>query len=306
MHINKDLPIGVFDSGVGGLTVLKAMLERMPHERFIYLGDSARLPYGTKSPATIQKYALQASSKLVERGVKMLVVACNTASSVALPTLKDAFKFIPVIGVINPGAEAAIKASKSGHIVVIATEATISGNAYQNALKCINPSIQVSAKSCPLFVPLAEEGWVSGEIVEKIASKYIYNIFHRQKNVIVPDTLLLGCTHFPIFKHALQQVVGANVNLVDSALTTAAAVENNLVANNALRDYDYNNLTAYRKNMSKVCIEPNIPQNELKNALTISDKYSFLATDDIARFKRVGSLFLGQDITESYVELVDL
>jgi len=276
VNINSDLPIGVFDSGVGGLTVLKAMLERMPHERFIYLGDSARLPYGTKSPATIKKYALQAASKLVEKGIKMLVVACNTASSAALPALKEAFKTIPVIGVIESGAKAAIKASQSGHIVVIATEATIAGKAYQHALLQINPKIQISARPCSLFVPLAEEGWVSGEIVEKIASKYIDDIFHSTINSIPPDTLLLGCTHFPVFKHTLQKVVGEKVSLVDSALTTAATVEYNLKHNDLLRS---------------------------SNA---EGSYYFLTTDDITRFQRVGSIFLGQIIADNCVELVDL
>ncbi len=169
----NDAPIGVFDSGVGGLTVLKALEAALPHERFIYLGDTARLPYGTKSAGTVQRYAVQAAHALVERGVKALVIACNTASAVALDALRDAYRPLPVFGVVDPGAEAACRASRNGRIAVIATESTVRGGAYQRAILSRRPDARALARPCPLLVSLAEEGWIDGDVPERVVDAYL-------------------------------------------------------------------------------------------------------------------------------------
>ncbi len=270
-----DLPIGVFDSGVGGVTVLRAMRERLPQERLLYLGDTARLPYGTKSRETIAQYCLQASAKLVERGVKMLVVACNTATAAALPALRAAFAPVPVIGVVEPGSAAAARVSVGGRICVIATEATIRSKAYQEAILRRRPDAVVTGRPCTLFVPLAEEGWMDGPLVEGIAARYLDDVFGSRAPVPRPDTLLLGCTHFPLLKEALQRVVGDEVALVDSAATTADAVRDEL------------------------------ERGALRRTGSVED-ITFLTTDDPERFARTGSLFLGRPIAQSAVELVDL
>ena len=267
-------PIGIFDSGMGGLTVLRAIHGRLPHERLLYLGDTARLPYGTKSRDTVARYCLQAAEKLVERGIKMLVVACNTATSAALPALREAFAPLPVIGVVEPGAAAAVRASRTGHIAVIATEGTIHGGAYQRAIGALRPDARIIGQPCTLFVALAEEGWMDGPLVEGIAARYLNHIFHGDAPD-TPDTLLLGCTHFPPLQTALQHVVGPDVTLVDSAATTAQAVEQELRRHALLCD-------------------------------TGSPQPHFLTTDDAIRFARVGSLFLGANIPENSVERVDL
>ncbi len=270
---DANMPIGVFDSGVGGLTVLNAIHKTLPHEDLIYLGDTARLPYGTKSPETVTNYALQAAGKLVERDIKMLVIACNTATAAALPTLRKAFAPLPVIGVIEPGATAAVATTKNGHIAVIATEGTINGHAYQKAIAALRPEIQVTGQACTLFVPLAEEGWMDGPLVEGIAARYLSHIF--ENNSARPDTLLLGCTHFPPLRSALASVVGADVFLVDSADTTAKAVQEELNA-----------------------------QNLLRNAS--GGHCHFITTDDTKRFARIGSLFLGRTLESNLVEHLDL
>lgn len=267
------LPIGVFDSGVGGLTVLRALRERLPQEDFIYLGDTARLPYGTKSAESVTRYSLQAADVLVRRGIKYLVIACNTASSVALEVLRERYAPLPVIGVIEPGAEAACKQSRAGHIAVVATEGTIRGGAYQREIHRRAADTVIQAQACSLFVALSEEGWMQGAIAESVARRYLEPIFERDPQI---DTLLLGCTHFPVLVDALRAVIPANVAIVDSAQTTAASLHADLLAQNLLRD---------RKNGGVVL---------------------FLATDGPERFARVGSLFLGQPVTPSEVELVDL
>lgn len=275
--MNKPLPIGMFDSGVGGLTVLKALQHRLPCEDILYLGDTARLPYGTKSPETVTRYAVQASGKLVERGVKLLVVACNTVSSVALDALREAYPGIPVVGVVEPGAQASCRASVTGAIAVIATESTIRGNAYQRAIHAIRPDAQVTGKPCPLFVPLAEEGWVSGDLVEGIAARYLTPLFEDvPAGALLPDCLVLGCTHFPLLADAIRNVIGSGVAIVDSAETTADAVAAELAARGLLRT------------------EPGCGGTR------------FLTTDDVPRFARTGSLFLGMSIAPDDVELVDL
>ena len=285
MNDSSRLPIGLFDSGMGGLTVFKALAERLPHEDLLYLGDTARLPYGTKGRDTIIRYTLKAAQKLVDMGVKMLVIACNTATSAALDAVREQFAPLPVMGVVAPGAQAAAQASVNGHIVVVATEATIAGGAYQQAIARIRPEAVVTGRACTLFVPLAEEGWMNGPIVEGVASRYLADIFsptctgdtgdNRDKSA-APDTLLLGCTHFPLLQEALQNVVGPQVRIVDSAATTALRVAEELKATNLLR-------------------QDNGPA-----------RYSFLTTDNTARFARTGSLFLGRELGNGEVSLVDL
>ena len=191
-------PIGVFDSGMGGLTVLAALRSRMPGEDFLYLGDTARLPYGTKSGDTVARYALQAAEALVARGIKALVVACNTASSVALPALRARFPGLPVIGVVDPGAEAAVRATRTGHIAVIATEGTVRGGAYQVAIERLMPGAQVRSAACQVFVALAEEGWTEGPVADAAAESYLRPLLAWSAGEAASaDVLVLGCTHFP-------------------------------------------------------------------------------------------------------------
>ncbi|HEY8379328.1 MAG TPA: glutamate racemase [Nannocystis sp.] len=272
----SELPVGVFDSGVGGLTVLRALRAALPDERFVYLGDTARLPYGTKSGETVTRYAEQAARVLVGRGVKLLVIACNTASAVALDHLAGVFAPLPVIGVIEPGAAAACAASRSGRIAVIATEGTVRGGAYERAIRAIRPDVDLVATPCSLFVALAEEGWVSGPIVEAIARRYLEPVIRARPGL---DCLVLGCTHFPVLRDAIAAAVGPAVRLVDSAETTAAAVSACLV------------------------------RSGLRAGLSAAgDRASvrFLATDAPERFARVGAVFLGEAIAPEDVELVDL
>lgn len=270
----RDLPIGVFDSGIGGLTVLRALRQHLPYERFTYLGDTARLPYGTKSRTSVLRYSIQASEFLVQRGIKCLVIACNTASSVAVEHLRERFAPIPVIGVIEPGSLAGCAASRSGHIVVIATEGTVQGGAYQRAIARIRPGATVIAKACSLFVALAEEGWTEGAIVEAVSHRYLDDVFREHPTA---DTLLLGCTHFPLLFDALRKVVRADIAIVDSAQTTATALAKDLAERSLAR-------------------LPAASQAPLQ----------LLATDGPRRFAEVGCRFLGETFTPEDVELVDL
>ncbi len=278
MTTQQSLPIGIFDSGVGGLTVLRAIHEALPHEDLLYLGDTARLPYGTKSKDTVTAYALQAAEKLVQRGIKMLVIACNTATAAALPALQKAFAPLPVVGVIEPGALAAVQTTQNGHIAVVATEGTINGLAYHKAITSLRQDARVTGQACTLFVPLAEEGWMHGEIVESVAKRYLEDIFQHDQEDTRPDTLLLGCTHFPPLRQALANVVGKDVYIVDSAATTAEAVRKALTAQSLLHP---------------------------KEDETLGHCH-FMTTDDTARFARVGSLFLGQELQKNDVEHMDL
>jgi len=218
MRQGSHSPIGVFDSGVGGLTVLKALMERLPHESTLYLGDTARVPYGTKSGEVVTRYSLKNAQFLLERGIKLLVVACNTASAVALPALSAALP-VPVLGVIAPGARAALRRTKGGGVGVIGTPGTIRSGAYQRELQAAEPNVRVKARPCPLFVPLAEEGWTGGEVPHLVAREYLAD-FAREG----VDTLVLGCTHYPLLKSVIAEVVGPAVALVDSAEATAEAV----------------------------------------------------------------------------------
>ncbi|MGH8205769.1 MAG: glutamate racemase [Steroidobacteraceae bacterium] len=212
-------PIGVFDSGVGGLTVLRALQTRLAGERFVYLGDTARLPYGTKSADTVVRYALQAADALLGCGVKALVVACNTASSVALPAIGRRCADLPVIGVVEPGAQAAVAASPSGRIAVIGTEATVREGAYQRAILTRRPDAQVQAAACQLFVALAEEGWTEGAVAQAAARRYLQPLFGkraaRPDTAAMPDTLVLGCPHFAMLGAVIRAVVGARGANVD-------------------------------------------------------------------------------------------
>ncbi len=210
-------PIGIFDSGVGGLTVLKALRERLPSEHYLYLGDTARLPYGTKTAATVRRYALNAVDRLVNHGVKLLVVACNTASSYALDALAESSP-VPVVGVVHPGVRAAL-VTGAGRIGVIGTEGTIRSAAYQEALAGLGVAVEVRAAACPLFVPLAEEGWGDHPVTDQIARHYLTPLLDWGT-----ETLILGCTHYPLLRPSLQRVVGPDVRLVDSASAVADAV----------------------------------------------------------------------------------
>ena len=268
-----DRPIGVFDSGMGGLTVMRALMAHLPREGFVYLGDTARLPYGSKSPETVTRYAVQCAGAVAAHGIKLLVVACNTASAVALPALERALAPTPVIGVIEPGAEAAVAAAPAGRIAVIATEGTVAGGAYVRAILARNPSASVTQQACPLFVALAEEGLTEGPIAEGIAARYFEPLF---RNAARPECLVLGCTHFPPLAATIARVAGAGVKLVDSADTTAASVAKLLEANGLART----------------------------GATAAAPK--FLATDAPERFARVGEIFLGKKINARSVELVDL
>jgi glutamate racemase len=211
-------PIGVFDSGVGGLTVLKQLSLRMPHERLIYLGDTARLPYGTKSKETVLKYSMRNASFLLEKGVKCLVIACNTASSLALEDLRRHFE-MPVIGVIQPGAKKAASTTRVRRVGVIGTVATIRSRAYEEAIEGYGRDIEVTSVPCPLFVALAEEGWVEDEVTYLVAERYLRCL--QDKGI---DVLVLGCTHYPLLKSVLSRVMGKDVALVDSAEEAANEV----------------------------------------------------------------------------------
>jgi glutamate racemase len=265
-------PVGVFDSGVGGLTVLSALRRALPQESYVYLGDTARLPYGTKSRDSIVRYSLQAAAALVERDIKCLVVACNTASSVALEALRERFAPLPVVGVVEPGAAAGCAVSKSGRIAVIATESTVREGAYQRAILRLRPDAKVVTQACPLFVALAEEGWTQGPIVTAVAHRYLDELFVRAS----PDTLVLGCTHFPVLADALAGVVGPAVALVDSAATTAHALAAELERRRLLA------------------------QGKVRGTLRL------MATDSADRFARVGSVFLGEVLTAADIQLIDL
>ena len=282
-------PIGVFDSGVGGLTVLRALQQRLPHERFVYLGDTARLPYGIKSADTVVRYALQAADALVRESVKALIVACNTASAVALPAMTARYREWPVIGVVEPGAEAAVAASRSGIIAVIGTEATVRGGAYQRAIAARLPQAKIRAAACQLFVALAEEGWTDGPIARATAQRYLEPLFgeaHAVGGARPADTLVLGCTHFPMLRAVIREVVGPTVRIVDSAATIALAVEQSLRERGLLSTTE-------------------LPQ-AVCGAAADASQLRLLATDGVARFAAVGTRFLGRSIQPHEVALVDL
>lgn len=254
--------IGVFDSGVGGLTVLKAIHQRLPAERTAYLGDTARVPYGPRSPEVVIRYCVDNARFLFNQDLKMLVVACNTASAVALDVLQRMLP-IPVIGVIDPGARAAVATTRNDMIGIIGTRGTVKSGAYQSAIRKYRGSVELRAAACPLFVPLAEEGWTDGDIARSVAARYL-----EAFRGFPMDTLVLGCTHYPLLKEAIGQVLGEGVQLVDSALTTAAAVEELL----EMRGW----------------LAPTLPP-DVENRRNL-----YFVTDQPEQFSDLGELFLGE------------
>jgi glutamate racemase len=252
-------PIGVFDSGLGGLTVAHEIMRQLPAESLIYFGDTARVPYGPKSPDTVRRYSREISAFLLEQGVKAIVVACNTATAHALPTLRDELD-VPVIGVVEPGARAAVRATRSGHIGVIGTAGTIRSQAYVRAIHAENPDVRVTALACPLFVPLVEEGWTNHEATHLVAEEYLAPFV---KDPI--DTLVLGCTHYPLLKPVIGEIVGRSVRLIDSAEETALDARRMLAAND-------------------------LAASEGEGA------YRFIASDDPQQFLTLGRRFLGSAI----------
>ena len=258
-------PIGVFDSGIGGLTVARAVYHRLPHESTIYFGDTARVPYGPKSPETVRRYSLEILHWLVGQGVKAVVVACNTSTAHALDVLRAASP-VPVVGVIEPGARAAVKASRGGGIGVIGTVGTIASNAYVRAIRATAPAVRVEQLACPLFVPLVEEGWFDRPATELIADEYLASL--RRAGI---DTLVLGCTHYPLLKPLLERVMGPGVTLIDSAQETAAELASVLAAHH-------------------------LAAPDIHTAA-----HRFAVSDDEARFRQVGARFIGERLGSAEV-----
>jgi glutamate racemase len=276
----------VFDSGVGGLTVLRELAAALPGQDFIYLGDTARLPYGTKSADTVSRYSLQCAEALLVRGIASLVVACNTASASALGSLRARYPHLPVVGVIEPGATAAVAASRSQHIAVIGTEGTINGGAYQAEIHRRNPAAQISVRACSMFVALAEEGWTCGPVAEAVAHRYLDPLFAAAD---APDTLVLGCTHFPILASAIRSVLPPHVQMVDSAATTAQALAVRMAPPPAAA-HDRGRVHGAR----------------IDGGPVHGGRIRWLATDDAERFARVGGRFFGAELHADAVEIIDL
>ncbi len=266
--VNVPAPLGVFDSGIGGLTVARALFERLPRESVIYFGDTARVPYGPKSPDTVRRYSAEILAHLLQRGVKALVVACNTITAQALDYLRERSP-VPLVGVIEPGARAAVQATETGRIGVIGTAGTVASKAYERAIKAIRPDATVRARACPLFVPLVEEGWFDHAATELIAHEYLDPLHDAGV-----DVLVLGCTHYPLLKALLGRVLGPTVRLIDSAEETARAVE---------REIEQRGLAA--------------PAGQ-------DPTHRFVVSDDEPHFRKVGAMFLGDRLRD--VEVVPL
>lgn len=260
-------PIGVFDSGVGGLTVLSALKDLLPNEDFIYLGDTARLPYGTKSASTVVSYAKQCVNSLWQHDIKYCVIACNTASSVAVDSLREQLPQLPIMGVVEPGAKAIANTIKEGRALVLATDSTTKWHAYKKQVATIAPKIEVVEWACPLFVSLAEEGWTKGPLVEQIIAKVLDGVKDEPFNCVT-----LGCTHFPMLKQAIANVM-SGVPIIDSASVVAKALKSSLEDKQLLN-----------------------PQSK--------GKIQFLATDSIDRFRLMASRFMGVDLSHDEVVLV--
>jgi glutamate racemase len=275
--LDRNLPIGIFDSGVGGLTVYRALHERLPNERFVYLGDTARVPYGTKSLATVERYAVENSRFLEAHGIKLLVVACNTASALALPAIRSAIK-VPVMGVIEPGSRAAVEIAQGANIGVIATEATVQSHAYAKAIASMGATGQVIERACPLFVSLAEEGWSDSDVTRIVARDYLSE-FHKT----TLGALVLGCTHYPILREVISETVGREVTLIDSGEATARDVES-LLESSDLTHEDALGLYQERQ----LC----------------DDLDHFYVTDAAERFAKVAERFLGS--APSILEAVEI
>jgi len=257
----ENLPIAVFDSGFGGLTVLKEIVKTLPKENIIYFGDNGRAPYGTKSGEIILKYVIDAMNFLVQKEVKIIVIACNTASAYAYDTLKSTYK-IPILEVIEPASRTAIKTTKNKNIGVIATTAAINSNVYFNTIRKMDSNVNVFSKDCPLFVPLIEEGWIDKNVTREVVEEYLK--YFDDKNI---DSLILGCTHYPILQNIISKYFDDKINLINSGCEVANDVKNKL-------------------------IELNL---ENKND---NPSYKFYTTDNIEKFKRLGSIFLGKEITD--------
>lgn len=265
MSVNKDSPIGVFDSGIGGLTVLQRIMEALPRENTVYLGDTARSPYGTKSVETVLRYSFENTDFLIEKGVKIVVVACNTSTAIALESLRENVA-VSVIGVIEPGVRGALEKTRNGKVGVIGTEATIQSGAYTRALKEKDPGVEVYSRACPLFVPLVEEGWLDNAVAKMAVESYLGSL--KQSGI---DTLILGCTHYPLLKKAVQRFLGHGVRLVDSAEETA-------------------------KDVAAVLKKKSLGRERGKGTP------SFFVTDAPDRFIKVGQRFLGEKV-ESAVRI---
>jgi glutamate racemase len=253
-------PIGVFDSGIGGLTVVQAMTRHLPYENIVYFGDTARVPYGPKSPQVVREYAAQDTDVLLSHNVKMIIIACNTVSAVALDVVQNKAK-VPVVGVIFPGAEAAARATEKKRIGIIGTVGTVTSNAYPNALRQIDPAIQTFSRACPLFVPLAEEGWTDHKATELIAKEYLFPLTLEKI-----DTLVLGCTHYPLLRDVIGKVLHNSVTLIDSGEATAETVQRLL------------------------------DETDLRNPSKLKPNLQFYVSDVPARFTEVGEKFLGQKL----------
>jgi len=272
--LNRNLPIGIFDSGVGGLTVYRALHERLPSERYVYLGDTARVPYGTKSLSTVERYAIENARFLEARGVKLLVVACNTASALALPAIRRGVS-VPVVGMIEPGARAAVGvASEPGRVGVIATESTVKSGAYREAIRGLAPGVEVTERACPLFVALAEEGWAETDVARAVAEEYLRELREREVSALV-----LGCTHYPILRRVIQESVGAGVRLIDSGEAAAEAVED-LIEREGLRRTATQELRDLR-------------EAGARERFLCDDLDHFYVTDAAERFAHVAERFLG-------------
>lgn len=258
----RNRPIGIFDSGIGGLTLVREVIKKLPNENIVYFGDTARLPYGNKSAQTVIKFSLENAEFLLKFGVKLIIVACNTSSSVALPTLKRRFN-IPFLGVITPAVKRAVEISSSGRIGIIGTRATVASKSYQSEFKTINHGCKLFLQACPLFVPLAEEGWINNRVTLRVAQKYLGPLL--KKDI---DTLILGCTHYPLLKNIIRRVVGKQIKFVDSTKETAQEAVSLLVRDGLCRS---------SKGSAGVC--------------------KFFVSDEPAVFKKVGQRFLGKTIT---------
>jgi glutamate racemase len=279
--LSSNLPIGIFDSGVGGLTVYRALHERLPNERFVYLGDTARVPYGTKSLATVERYAIENSRFLEAHGIKLLVVACNTASALALPAIRKAIG-VEVVGVIGPGARAAVAKAEGRTIAVIATEATVDSNAYARAIAQVDQKLDVIERACPLFVPLAEEGWADSDTARSVAAHYLADLPKDKLGALV-----LGCTHYPILRDVIAGVVGAKVSLIDSGEAAALEVEALLKLRGLSR------------------VPPRTESGRLAARRELCDDLDhFYVTDAAERFARVAEKFLGS--APSVLEAVEI
>jgi glutamate racemase len=260
MVMSRSAPVGVFDSGIGGLTVAHEVMRQLPHESVLYFGDTARVPYGPKSPDTVRRYSREIADFLRGQGVKSIVIACNTATAHALTVLRDEFD-MPVIGVVEPGARAAVAVTTRGRIGVIGTVGTIKSGAYERAIRAINPDVFITARACPLFVPLVEEGWTDHEATRLVAREYLEPLVAADI-----DTLVLGCTHYPLLKPLLREVLGPDVRLIDSAEETAAETARTLATANLAAPND---------------AEPT---------------HRFVASDDPQQFLKLGQRFLGDAI----------